>query len=279
MANKRFWLSIFFLINLLLCLSSWANEQSLSIPDSANKLPAKQNPSLTANPFWGYIRLAGTTFFGHNHHLNKAVIEDLLSARQSTYPVQSIIPYGSKLVQILKDRIIIEKNGVKKNIKITGSLDNPAQRKNLTTQGYQQVAQNEWLIKPNVMLKNNQKIEDILSEADIGLYYTDDLGIQGLKVNKFKPGSLFKELGVQEGDIIKGVNEEKIVDVKSALSAYKKLRNSPNVGLNIERAGNPLNLSYQMLSDGKPDYNIEKILQSPHVARFFNGKKTTGRTE
>ncbi len=241
--------------------ASYPSKQSSPIPATSANKPL---PKI----FWGYLRLVDTTFFGHNHPLNRAIIEDLVTSEKEPYPLSSTLPYGSKLTQILKDRIVLEKNGKKRSLRLFDSLDNAAERKALLARGYQRVTQNKWLISSNRLLKDNKNIAGILAEAEITPYSSPD-GERGFQVNKLKQGSLMEELGFREGDIISGVNGGKLGDIKAVLQTYRKLRKSSLINVTIEREQHPANLSYQMIPDGTPSYSIEEVLQASNIAKLW----------
>ena len=67
---------------------------------------------------------------------------------------------------------------------------------------------------------------------------------QGYKLVGVRPGSLFRALGVRSGDVIKSVNGTTIDSPSKALGLFEKLKTQSNVSLEIERRGQPKELSY-----------------------------------
>ncbi len=231
-------------------------------------LPAAVAGKPLPRVFWGYLRLVDTVFFGHNHPRNKAIIKDLVTSQKAGYPLDSILPYGGRLIRILKDRVVLEKDGHKRSLKLFVSLDSPAGKKALLARGYQQVSQNEWLIRPNRLLGSNKKIESILAEAEIS-----PAGGRGFQLNKLKQGSLIGELGFQAGDTVRAVNGEEIAEMKDVLLAYWQARKSPLITIRVERNQRPINLSYRIVPDGAPAYSVEDVLQTPSFAALFGHEK------
>ena len=66
----------------------------------------------------------------------------------------------------------------------------------------------------------------------------------GLAVSAIKPGSLFRRLGLRNGDVIEGVNGRTIQSVDDALSIYSRLRNDSSVTLDIKRGGRKRTMQY-----------------------------------
>lgn len=58
--------------------------------------------------------------------------------------------------------------------------------------------------------------------------------------------SIFNELGLKSGDIVKGVNGQEIESVDDALKFYNNLKSSSSVQLQIERRGQEKSISYQI---------------------------------
>jgi general secretion pathway protein C len=68
----------------------------------------------------------------------------------------------------------------------------------------------------------------------------------GLTLSHIRPNSIFKEMGLKNGDIVKGVNGKDIQSVDDALKFYENLKSSTSVELQIERKGEQLSIGYQI---------------------------------
>ncbi len=66
----------------------------------------------------------------------------------------------------------------------------------------------------------------------------------GLTINAIKPGSLFRRLGLRNGDVIEGVNGRAIQSVDDALSIYSRFRNASSVTVDIKRRGRKRTFQY-----------------------------------
>ena len=67
---------------------------------------------------------------------------------------------------------------------------------------------------------------------------------EGFKLVGVRPGSLYRAIGVRSGDVIKSVNGKPIDSPNKALDLFEKLKNSSHISLDIERRGQPKQLSY-----------------------------------
>jgi general secretion pathway protein C len=70
--------------------------------------------------------------------------------------------------------------------------------------------------------------------------------IDGFRVSGLKPGSIFSELGVQSGDVIKSVNGKPLNGPNEALKLYQQLGSVGGVNITVERGGKPVDLSFQI---------------------------------
>jgi general secretion pathway protein C len=66
----------------------------------------------------------------------------------------------------------------------------------------------------------------------------------GLAISAIKPGSLFRRLGLRNGDVIEGVNGRTIQSVDDALSIYSRLRDDSSVTVDIKRGGQKRTMQY-----------------------------------
>lgn len=68
----------------------------------------------------------------------------------------------------------------------------------------------------------------------------------GFKVSFVRKGSVFESLGLQVGDIIQGVNNKELKNNAQAFSAYKELKDSKAIKLNILRGNTSMELEYEI---------------------------------
>ncbi len=69
-------------------------------------------------------------------------------------------------------------------------------------------------------------------------------GEAGFKIFSIRPNSLYSQIGLQNGDVIKNINGIDISSPDKALEAYQRLRNADKISLNIVRGGKPESMEY-----------------------------------
>lgn len=96
--------------------------------------------------------------------------------------------------------------------------------------------------KVNGALKN---INQLMSQVKVRPHFQDGKP-SGLMLSHIQPNSIFMDMGLQSGDIVKGVNGNAIESVDDALKFYENLKSSSNVQIQIERQGQQMNIEYKI---------------------------------
>jgi general secretion pathway protein C len=68
----------------------------------------------------------------------------------------------------------------------------------------------------------------------------------GYKLTQIIPGSLYDKLGLQDGDIITGLNGQTINDPGKAFEMLNELKTSNHLELQIKKDGKPMNYVYDI---------------------------------
>jgi type II secretion system protein C len=66
----------------------------------------------------------------------------------------------------------------------------------------------------------------------------------GFRLSQIQPGSIFQQLGLQDGDIVTGAEGQQVNDPLRAMVLLNSLRNSRSVSLSVIRNGSPMQLHY-----------------------------------
>ena len=66
----------------------------------------------------------------------------------------------------------------------------------------------------------------------------------GFMVSRIKPGSIFQKMGMQNGDIIQGVDNQPIKSPDEMMKLYNKMKSGSAISLNIKRKGRQEELKY-----------------------------------
>ncbi|RZB30263.1 MAG: general secretion pathway protein C [Desulfobacteraceae bacterium Eth-SRB1] len=88
-----------------------------------------------------------------------------------------------------------------------------------------------------------KNMEKILAQVRIRPYFSSGKP-DGFMVSRIKPESIFQKMGMQNGDIIQGVDNQPIKSPDEMLKLYNGLKSGAAITLNIKRKGRTQNLKY-----------------------------------
>ncbi len=83
----------------------------------------------------------------------------------------------------------------------------------------------------------------MLAQVRIRPYFSSGKA-DGFMISRIKPGSIFQKMGMQNGDIIQGVDNQPIKSPDEMLKLYNKMKSGSAISLNIKRKGRTQNLRY-----------------------------------
>jgi general secretion pathway protein C len=87
-------------------------------------------------------------------------------------------------------------------------------------------------------------INKLMSQARVRPHFKDGKP-DGLAVNNITRGSIFAKLGLQNGDIVQGMNDSSIKSPDDIMALYQKLKLGSQVELQIDREGQRQTLNYR----------------------------------
>ena len=70
--------------------------------------------------------------------------------------------------------------------------------------------------------------------------------VMGLQVSRVRRGTLLNEVGLKNGDVIKGINGFDLTDPQKALEAYGRLRTASELELSLVRNGKPTSIEFHI---------------------------------
>ncbi|MCK9274977.1 MAG: type II secretion system protein GspC [Syntrophales bacterium] len=86
-------------------------------------------------------------------------------------------------------------------------------------------------------------VTKIMSQVRVRPYFSGGKP-DGFMVSRIAPGSLFQKMGLQNGDVIQGINGDPLGSPKEVIDMYGKLETGSEITLNIKRRGRQETLQY-----------------------------------
>jgi general secretion pathway protein C len=206
---------------------------------------------IVAAPINLHLKLLGTSQMSRSRPY--AVIEDENSRRQALYRLKDEIAGVGRLIEIEKNRVIIEHNGqnvaleIPPNAALAQSSAAAASPRRAIgwSAGVRRVAPNRFAVSRATVDQSMQNLGQLLMQARA----TPNLRggkIEGFKLSDIQPDSLFSELGLQNGDVITQVNGQDVDDPAKAMQLLELLRNQQTISLGLIRNGQPTELNFDI---------------------------------
>ena len=89
-----------------------------------------------------------------------------------------------------------------------------------------------------------KNIGQILTEA-VGTQINNPDGTISFKITNITPGSIFSHLGIRDGDIISGMDGEKITDLNAIMGTFGKLATLDRTSITVKRNGTEVVQQYK----------------------------------
>jgi len=114
-----------------------------------------------------------------------------------------------------------------------------------TSDGVKKLADNKYEVKKKFIDDTLSDLNKIATQARIVPSFKNGVA-NGFKLFSIQPGSLYSAIGVENGDVIQRINGYEMNSPDKALEVYQKLRESPNITLEINRNGTSVRKEYKV---------------------------------
>jgi len=177
-----------------------------------------------------------------------AVIEDKSKNRQGLYHKGDAIQ-NATIKMILRKKVVLRVNG-EDEILIMEDEKDQSGRVN-TAQSSRGREASAYSPGDRVSIDRNEinsalnNINQLMQQVRVRPHFKNGKP-NGLILTHIRNNSIFNELGLKSGDIVKGVNGQEIESVDDALKFYNNLKSSSSVQLQIERRGQEKSIGYEI---------------------------------
>lgn len=130
---------------------------------------------------------------------------------------------------------IKDEPGISFNLRGAAKQDGP-----VTTEGH-----NSFSIARLDLETQMANLPELLTQAR-GVPNTVNGRVDGFKIVDIVPGSIYTKLGIQEGDVLKEVDGERLDSPAKAMELYNGLRTRTNLKISGERNGQPFTMTYNI---------------------------------
>ncbi|MFP4225180.1 MAG: type II secretion system protein GspC [Desulfobacterales bacterium] len=177
-----------------------------------------------------------------------AVIEDKSKNRQGLYHKGDAIQ-NATIKMILRKKVVLRVNGEDEILVMEDEKDQ-SDRMDTASRSRERAAYtdgpgDQLRIDRNEIDSALNNINQLMQQVRVRPHFKNGKP-NGLILTHIRNNSIFNELGLKSGDVVKGVNGEEIESVDDALKFYNNLKSSSSVELQIERGGQEKSINYQI---------------------------------
>jgi general secretion pathway protein C len=181
-----------------------------------------------------------------------AVIEDAKERSQNLYKIDDQVQ-NAVIKEIHREKVVLMVNGDYEILEMEKMESGPAVRTaSSRPRAVQRGAEHEAApASSNIALKREKiqaavgNLNELMKQVRIRPHFKDGQP-DGLTLSGVRSGSIFSEMGLRNGDVIIGVDGQKIESVDDALGLYQNLQSANNVQVQIRRRGRLQNIDYQV---------------------------------
>lgn len=112
--------------------------------------------------------------------------------------------------------------------------------------GIKKIGEGEMVVDKSVIDGSFENFGKLMRQARIMPHMSKDGQIDGFKVYRIKENSLYKKIGLEDGDIIQRVNGTEIKGPEDGLKLFEIFKTSRSISLDLERKGKKTTLSYSI---------------------------------
>jgi len=194
---------------------------------------------------WGTVSGVG--------HQAYAVIEDTSRREQNLYRKGDNIQ-SATIKMILREKVVLSVRGkdeVLEMEKMENGSSSPfsASMRSRTSVasslGSRSMPTQRITLQRSMIDESIQDINKLMTQVKI-MPHLENGQPSGLSVSNIQPNSIFRRMGLRNGDIIMGVDGENIQSVDDALKLYQNLTNSEGVKVQLKRRGRERTIDYSI---------------------------------
>jgi len=216
-------------------------KESSDNQEAENKAPEKLEVTTLKLVLWGTVTGEGQVY---------AVIEDKKIRQQALYEVGDSVQ-GAKVIKILRHEVILNHGG--KDQVLEMETDN----KNVSTNKMSLPEVSASVPPVNTAVTDNfsNDINILMKQIKMRPHFSEGEP-DGLMVYGIRPNSVFRQIGLRNGDIIKDINGTAIISAEDISNLYSEIIDAEDVKATIFRRGKIQELSFQDRNrqDSIPDF-------------------------
>ncbi len=182
-----------------------------------------------------------------------AAIEDTASHRQDLYRVGDAVA-GATIAAIDWDRVTLVRGGVEEVLELARpettdtdapTIDVPVRTADAHDDGIRQTSATAFVVDRRELTGAADNMSALMTQLRAVAEERDGRPA-GFRLFRIDDDSLFRRLGLQNGDVVQRVNGNALADPAALLAFLQRLKSEPRVAVDIVRGGTPRTLVYDI---------------------------------
>jgi general secretion pathway protein C len=175
-----------------------------------------------------------------------AVIEDQTAREQNLYKIGDEVQ-SARVKAIFRNKVILSVRGRNEILEMEDITQTASLRPSVTRRP--RTSHNRPTPRRRITLRREQidsamgDINELMGQINIRPHIEDGVP-EGMMLSNIKPNSLFRRMGLRNGDILTGVDGRPIQAIDDAIKLYEDLKSSNGAKLEIKRKGRPTIIEY-----------------------------------
>jgi general secretion pathway protein C len=178
-----------------------------------------------------------------------AVVENIQTKKQLLYHLYERIPEVGQIVEVRRDGIMIEEEGQKEFVMLflvgAGTQAGPVSVAAVQAQGEARPFKSRYSMDRRMVTQSVADVPKLLTQAQAAPFYQDGK-LAGWKIESIKTGSLYDQIGLQQGDVIQRVNGVEVKDPGMVLTLFQQLKDENTVKLDLLRNNQRTTVTYDI---------------------------------
>lgn len=171
-----------------------------------------------------------------------AVIEDPKGRKQNLYRIGDTVQ-NAIVKMILREKVILNVDGKDEFLEMEEMYSSGKPIKRYASPSTK-ISQKK-VIKRSKIENAVKNISQLMKQIKIRPHFENGIS-DGLSLSGIRPNSIFRKMGLRNGDILVGVEGNTIESVDDALKLYESLKTSSSVTLEIKRHGQPQTINFNI---------------------------------
>lgn len=112
--------------------------------------------------------------------------------------------------------------------------------------GVESAGENKFIVDAELVEEAMKNPEKLASQIRVAPHKDSSGNIDGYRLSGIRRNSLFKKLGIKNGDVVHAVNGQGLTSMSSAMNAYESLQNDKNFSFEVTRRNQRQTFEYEI---------------------------------